>query len=216
MAVIDNVKWELFCTWMVVFVALNGGGPTGVAFSTALLWHMADGKADVNLMVTFSRLCVAGDIGAAEAGARAVGQVGGGFLAAVLQTAFVGSVVGPAGAATDMTTLFFEAFATALFLTLFFYGQAKLATTEHKAVAYAIVLWAVGAWTVNPARAVGPHLLAGALPGNFWCTWLGPVVGIVVYVVFDVVLNGNKPAVFGAAKTSSSSLAGGPALAESA
>lgn len=190
---LTNAKWELFSTAMIVFVGLNAGAnaATGVAMATALCWHMAAGKADCNLMVTFTRWLLAAEISAGDACCRVLGQVAGGFIAALLHWGLTGAVAGPVGAAKDTSTLVYEGIATAFMLCIFQHAQGSLKTTEQKAFAFAITLWAVSAFTVNPALSIGPHLLQdGGLPSNFWAIWFGPFIGLPLYAIFGFCLNG--------------------------
>lgn len=209
---ISTIKWEIFAGFASMFFAYNAGTqvfsyPAIIAFC----WFYADGKADVNLMVTFCRFFVTGEITPDTAIAKIIGQCSGTFAGA-----FFSKLMGNYGGtrrlaetsdlyigdelSTELTTLMYEGIATGIFLLLFF-AAMKMSSREASAVGYFIALVAMGdKFTINPARTITPmivDLIDGKdLPTGFWAIWAGPVVGVPFFGLFQWVLTGQMPAMF--------------------
>jgi aquaporin Z len=118
-------------------------------------------------------------------------QLSGGILGAALlrgwgqrgaSVAYAATEPGPAGAWVAMLG---EAAATScLIVGLFlFLGRPRLRafTPALFPVLYAVLVWIeapLSGTSTNPARSLGPGLVAGAM-GGWWVYWLGPLVGTV-------------------------------------
>jgi hypothetical protein len=224
----NTLKWEAFCGCASIFVFYNNAGMAthfGYPIVVAFLWYYSDGKADVNLMVTFCRFFITGEITPDTAIVKIIGMNLGNFAGSFFSTLmgnyggtswtrrleadfpplerrlnadsnlFIGDAL-----SLELTTLMYEGIGTGLFLLLFF-AAAKMPSREASAVGYFLALFAFyPAFTCNPARTIAPMIVkvmdGGELPTNFWAVWLGPVLGVPFFGLFEWLLTGNMPAMF--------------------
>lgn len=190
--------------WFISTTPGYAGGTTVPAFAHGIaiifaaysIGHISG--AHINPAVTIA-VAIAGGISWAKAGIYIVVQI----LAAVV-AALVLSLVLPAGAAanfgafnytatstTSIGAMFIEAILTFFLAFVVCQGAVKGKAGNFAGLAIGLTLtgsiFAAGGITgasLNPARSIGPALIAGQL-GNIWIYIIGPILGAVVASVIS-------------------------------
>lgn len=202
---LDLIKWEAFAVAAVVWAAAvrPSGQPIDqlvIAIVTACMWLIAGDKADVHLVVTLNKTFITGEHSLFQGISRMAGQVGGGILGALIciiidKNSNLQGMDDSYGS-KDFTRFLNEGIAASIIL-LVFNRIEKTEADEVAAFGFAAILYAMGRWSNNPARVIGPQLLQkGGPEDDFALAWFGPLLGAPGYGLLQLLLTGEMPKAF--------------------
>jgi len=192
-------KQELITAWIITFLALNGVGFGGMLFavSCGALWLLVDKKADLHSMITFTKMFITKETPVPEGCVRLGGQFAGAFIGALLQMILADDVMGFPAKGKPIWILLSTAFATAIFLAIFFKTQEIAKSDTEKAFWFMIALLPFMSFATNPVLSIATNILQkGGPAGDFIMVWLGPFVGVIFFGLLGWGLTGEKPAMF--------------------
>lgn len=192
------LKQELITAWIITFLALNGVNFSGVEFAVACgaLWLLVDKKADLHSMITFTKMLITKETPVQEGLVRLGGQFAGAFIATLLQLILADNVMGVPATGKPIWILLSTAFATAIFLAIFFKTQEVAKSDTEKAFWFMIALLPFK-FATNPVLSIATNILQkGGPAGDFIMVWLGPFVGVIFFGLLGWGLTGEKPAMF--------------------
>jgi len=203
---LDLIKWEALAVAAVVWAAAvrpsasTPADPLVIAIVTAAMWLIGGDKADVHTVVTLSKTFITGEYDLINGVSRMAGQIGGGVLGSLIvmildKQSKLNSLNDSYGN-TDFTRFINEGVAASIIL-LVLNRIEKQEADEIAAVGFAAILYAMGAWSNNPARVIGPSLLQkGGPPDDFAINWFGPLLGAPGYGLLQLILTGEVPQIF--------------------
>merc|ERR1711991_365626 len=203
---LDLIKWECMSVTAVVWAAAirrdasSIPDPLVIAIVTACMWLIAGEKADVHTVVTVAKTFVTCEHDITSGLARIAGQIGGGILGSLIVIILDNNskldLLNYSYGNTDFTQFINEGIAASIIL-LVLHRIEKTEADEVAAFGFAAVLYAMGQWSNNPARVIGPQLLqSGGPEDDFALVWFGPLLGAPGYGVLQFCLTGEVPAVF--------------------
>ena len=206
---------EFVGTLLLVYIGAGSAmffgtiGLVGVALAfgfivTAVVYALGNvSGAHINPAVTIS-LLVAGKTTPSQAGLYIVAQVLGAIVAALLMSftlASSGSGLGVTALGANVTPiqgLVTEALATFILVLTVFGSAVGKGASNHAGLAIGMVVAGVILTTgvvtntsINPARSIGPALIAGDFT-NLWVYIVGPIIGGVLAALLHQVLDEGK------------------------
>lgn len=203
---LDLIKWEALAVAAVVWAAAVRADknvpadPLVIAIMTASMWLIGGDKADVHTVVTLSKTFITGEYDIIKGCSRMAGQIGGGLLGSlivmILDNQDKLNSLNDSYGNTDFTRFLNEGIAASIIL-LVLNRIEKQEADEVAAFGFAAILYAMGAWSNNPARVIGPSLLQkGGPPDDFAINWFGPLLGAPGYGLLQLILTGEVPQIF--------------------